>query len=171
MVMMVISITFKGGKARSEGVGIFASHSIKENVHPGKLIWNLKMMVFNRNLLFQGFIFRFHVSFRWCISKTRVLQTDGVVWYHEDPVIPSSHSAGGSKTRKLPAIHENWETPAEQTVPFHRQQQKKQITTIHLGMHNTVCSCENVYHVYICQCKYSYCIWDSNNYIYKPKHL
>ena len=35
---------------------------------PGKLTKNLKMMVFNRNLLFQGFIFRFHVSFRWGIS-------------------------------------------------------------------------------------------------------
>ena len=30
---------------------------------PWKLRWNLKMMVSNRNLLFQGFIFRFHVSF------------------------------------------------------------------------------------------------------------
>ena len=28
--------------------------------------WNLKMMVSNRNLLFQGFIFRFHVSFPGC---------------------------------------------------------------------------------------------------------
>ena len=33
-------------------------------VHPRNLTWNLKMMVFNRNLLFQGFIFRFHVSFQ-----------------------------------------------------------------------------------------------------------
>ena len=35
-------------------------------LHPRKLTWNLKMMVFHRNLLFQGFIFRFHVSFRGC---------------------------------------------------------------------------------------------------------
>ena len=35
---------------------------------PRKLTWNLKMMVSNRNLLFQGFIFRFHVSFAGCIS-------------------------------------------------------------------------------------------------------
>ena len=34
---------------------------------PRKLTWNLKMMVSNRNLLFQGFIFRFHVSFPGCI--------------------------------------------------------------------------------------------------------
>ena len=34
---------------------------------PRKLTWNLKMMVSNRNLLFQGFIFRFHVSFAGCI--------------------------------------------------------------------------------------------------------
>ena len=32
-----------------------------------KLTWHLKMMVFNRNLLFQGLIFRFHVSFPGCI--------------------------------------------------------------------------------------------------------
>ena len=36
-------------------------------LHPRKLTWNLKMMVFNRNL-FQGVIFRFHVSFRECTS-------------------------------------------------------------------------------------------------------
>ena len=35
-------------------------------IHPRKLTWNLKMMVSNRNLLFQGFIFRFHVSFPGC---------------------------------------------------------------------------------------------------------
>ena len=33
---------------------------------PWKLTWNLNMMVSNRNLLFQGFIFRFHVSFPGC---------------------------------------------------------------------------------------------------------
>ena len=38
-------------------------------LHPRKLTWNLKMMVFHRNLLFQGFIFRFHVSFRGCTRK------------------------------------------------------------------------------------------------------
>ena len=39
-----------------------------QSLHPRKLTWNLKMMVFNRNLLFQGVIFRFHVSFRECTS-------------------------------------------------------------------------------------------------------
>ena len=38
-------------------------------VPPRKLTWNLKMMVSNKNLLFQGFIFRFHVSFPGCICK------------------------------------------------------------------------------------------------------
>ena len=38
-------------------------------IHVRKLTWNLKMMVSNRNLLFQGFIFRFHVKFR---GSTRV---------------------------------------------------------------------------------------------------
>ena len=32
------------------------------SLHPRKLTWNLKMTVSNGNLLFQGFIFRFHVS-------------------------------------------------------------------------------------------------------------
>ncbi len=32
-----------------------------------KMPGNLEMMVFNRNLLFQGSIFRFHVCFGWCI--------------------------------------------------------------------------------------------------------
>ena len=35
-------------------------------VHPQKLTWNLEMMVSNRNLLFQGSIFRFHVCFGGC---------------------------------------------------------------------------------------------------------
>ena len=39
-------------------------------VPPRKLTWNLKMMVSNRNLLFQGFIFRFHVSFPGCMSDS-----------------------------------------------------------------------------------------------------
>ena len=32
-------------------------------LHPQKLTWNLEMVVSNRNLLFQGAIFRFHVCF------------------------------------------------------------------------------------------------------------
>ena len=35
-------------------------------ITPLKVTWNLKMMSSKRNLLFQGFIFRFYVSFRWC---------------------------------------------------------------------------------------------------------
>ena len=38
-------------------------------IHPKKLTWNLEMMVSNRNLLFQGSIFRFHVCFWGCISQ------------------------------------------------------------------------------------------------------
>ena len=41
---------------------------VSRNLHPRKLTWNLKMMVSDRNLLFQGFIFRFHVSFPGCIQ-------------------------------------------------------------------------------------------------------
>ena len=35
-------------------------------IHPLKQTWNLEMMVSNRNLLFQGSIFRFHVCFWGC---------------------------------------------------------------------------------------------------------
>ena len=34
---------------------------------PKKLTWNLEIMVSNRNLLFQGTMFRFHVCFGGCI--------------------------------------------------------------------------------------------------------
>ena len=47
-------------------------HAEKKNgLHPRKLTWKLKMMVFYRNLLFQGLIFRFHVSFRGCRSQKK----------------------------------------------------------------------------------------------------
>ena len=37
---------------------------------PQSLTWNLKMMVSNRNLLFQGLIFRFHVNLQGCTYFT-----------------------------------------------------------------------------------------------------
>ena len=40
----------------------------KINLLPRKLTWNLKMMVSERNLLFQGLLFRFHVKFQGCIK-------------------------------------------------------------------------------------------------------
>ena len=40
-----------------------------KHVHPRKLTWNLKRMVSKRNLLLQGSVFRFHVSFRRCTLK------------------------------------------------------------------------------------------------------
>ena len=42
---------------------------MENDVHPWKLTWNLEMMVLNRNLHFQGFIFRFHVCFGGCIFE------------------------------------------------------------------------------------------------------
>ena len=38
-------------------------------IHPPKITWNLEMMVSNRNLLFQGSIFRFHVCFWGCMCS------------------------------------------------------------------------------------------------------
>ena len=40
-----------------------------EHLHPQKLTWNLEMVISNRNLLFQGSIFRFHV---WLIKSPRL---------------------------------------------------------------------------------------------------
>ena len=36
------------------------------DIHHQKLTWNLEMVVSNRNLLFQGSMFRFHVCFGGC---------------------------------------------------------------------------------------------------------
>ncbi len=47
----------------------------KITIHPPKLTWNLAMMVSNRNLLFQGSIFRFHVCLGGC--KFRNLNPKG----------------------------------------------------------------------------------------------
>ena len=38
----------------------------RNSLLPRNLTWNLKMMVFKRNLLFQGLLFRFHVKFLGC---------------------------------------------------------------------------------------------------------
>ena len=38
-------------------------------LHPGRLTWNLKMMVSKRKLLFWGLLFRFHVKFRGCMLQ------------------------------------------------------------------------------------------------------
>ena len=48
-------------------VGVWLDYALKlfknlMDLHLQNLTWNLKMMVFNRNLLFQGLIFRFHVN-------------------------------------------------------------------------------------------------------------
>ena len=69
------------------------------DIHPRSLTWNLKMMVSNRNLLFQGLIFRFHVNLQGCNMNHRHdaqlytwrTQCTGIidciwctVWLHDD---------------------------------------------------------------------------------------
>ena len=46
--------------------------SIIPHIPPRKLTWNLKMMVSSKNLLFQGFIFRFHVNLPGCTTNNQV---------------------------------------------------------------------------------------------------
>ena len=54
----------KTEKSRSIRLGFWAGKfCLVIGLHPQKLTWNLEMMVSNRNLLFQGSIFRFHVCF------------------------------------------------------------------------------------------------------------
>ena len=45
---------------------VMSENSMIKSLHSRKLTWNLKMMVSNRNLLFQVSIFGCHVSFREC---------------------------------------------------------------------------------------------------------
>ena len=40
----------------------------KSDVHPGRLTWNLKMMVWKMIFLFNWVIFRFHVNLPGCNS-------------------------------------------------------------------------------------------------------
>ena len=47
----------------------FRSKSRMSNLFPRNLTWNLKMMVSKRNHLFQGLLFRFHVTFQGCNSR------------------------------------------------------------------------------------------------------
>ena len=78
-----------------------------ELLPPRKLTWNLKMMVSNRNLLFQGFIFRFHVSFRGVnfqgVSHTALLLTGKAL---------SRFSAKSADGKVLPG----WDFCSENTV-------------------------------------------------------
>ena len=67
---------WKGQKRRN----FFVTQNLGQNrLHPRNLTWNLKMMVSNRNLLFQGLIFRFYVKLRG--SK----QIDSGWWFQFNP--------------------------------------------------------------------------------------
>ena len=54
-----------GNKDISESIDHHCQNNWYDQLHPRTLTWNLKRIVSKRNLLFQGSIFRFHVSFRW----------------------------------------------------------------------------------------------------------
>ena len=70
-----ISVERKNGEFQGVAIG-FLVELLRKMIHPQKLTWNLEMMVSNRNLLFQGSIFRFHVCFGGCSWKT-VFFVDG----------------------------------------------------------------------------------------------
>ena len=63
-------------------------------VHLQKLTWNLEMMVSNRNLLFQGSIFRFHVCFGGC----NPYNSEPMCWHFR------SLKAGGEVTLGWPML-------------------------------------------------------------------
>ena len=62
--VLAVQLRFLG--IQTIGTTLEFTNGLFEEILPRKLTWNLKMMVSNRNLLFQGFIFRFHVSFPGC---------------------------------------------------------------------------------------------------------
>ena len=57
---------------------IFQPKKNGSHLHPQKLTWNLEMMVSNRNLLFQGSIFRFHVCFAGCKRDYYITHLGGI---------------------------------------------------------------------------------------------
>ena len=59
---------------RNEGEKIQNQH-VKIEIEPQKFTWNLEMMVSNRNLLFQGSIFRLHVCFGGCRTQSQKLES------------------------------------------------------------------------------------------------
>ena len=61
----------KSNPCRSDVVPRMTAH--QHHVHPQSFTWNLKMMVSNRNLLFQWLIFRFHVKLQGC-TTSKLLQ-------------------------------------------------------------------------------------------------
>ena len=59
-------------------------------IHPPRLTWNLKMMVWKMFLLFQGCILRFHVNLAWC--KWRCASNNFPLakrWSSGDPAVKS----------------------------------------------------------------------------------
>ena len=95
---MVLKVTHAWGNGESFPNDMLGNRWIVMMVYqieipPLKLTWNLKMMVSNRNLLFQGFIFRFHVSFPGC----RTMSQPCFQW--SEPIFGSNFLVGGSKNR------------------------------------------------------------------------
>ena len=54
----------------SKVLAVYRKKMQRDVVHSPSLTWNLKMMMSNRNLLFQGLIFRFHVKLQGCTTGT-----------------------------------------------------------------------------------------------------
>ena len=77
----------------------------KSDVHPGRLTWNLKMMVWKMIFLFNWVIFRFHVNLPGC-NSTASLGKRGKLfsscnrqpWSRGSESIRSVESTGPSKT-------------------------------------------------------------------------
>ena len=68
--MRAMSPSHKWWRARSFRVDVESKLTWHGSITPPKINgWNLEMMVSNRNLLFQGSIFRFHVCFGGCNNR------------------------------------------------------------------------------------------------------
>ena len=94
-------------------------HYFKPNVDTRKLTWNLKITPLKEKLIFQTFIFRFHVSFRGSISYNSKIRIS----------IPISRSAGRSL-----------DVAAAQYIPWPNANKNQPLILTHLvGGNSNIC--------------------------------
>ena len=122
--------------------------------HPQSLTWNLKLMVSNRNLLFQGLIYRFHVKLQGCISEVLLPWSLPVANQVADWT-PCRDTVDGSEIRRAPVevgslsqyfstgfIHPRWWSPDFWTI--NRMTNSKLIASLlRLAKNESFRSCHN----------------------------
>ena len=59
----------RSGRSSRGGTNSEGENLLLVDLHPGRLTWNLKMMVWKVIFLFNWVIFRFHVDLSWCMQR------------------------------------------------------------------------------------------------------